>query len=135
MNEEKTTAVPMRCLFKPTYPVIVPAAIAALVAPVFLPLYERYQERHDALYLPVSNPPDQPHPAESNGAPIETTSVEWSISGTNTSAALATTTWASTLILPFDSDLFVVSRLRQAGLFVAMGEIESRNQRPAQHSG
>jgi hypothetical protein len=42
---------------------------------------------------------------ESNSAPVETTQVEWSISGTNTSAALASTWTSTTLILPFDSDL------------------------------
>jgi hypothetical protein len=120
MNEE-TIGLQVRSFMAPIYPVIVPAAITALVAPCFLSLYERYQGRHDALYLPVSNAPDQPHPPENNGAPKGTTTVEWSISGTNTSAVLATTTWTSTtLIMPFDSDPFVVSRLRQVGLTVAV---------------
>ncbi|SRR5258708_932911 len=106
---------------KSIYPIIVPAAITTLVAPSFLPLYERCHGRRDALYLPVSNTPDQPHQHSENDAPVGTTSVEWGISGTNTNAALVTTTWTSTaLILPFDSDLFVVSRLRQAGLTVAV---------------
>ncbi len=123
-NGEMTTSLQILRFMEPIYPVIVPGAITALVAPSFLPLYERYQERHNALYLPVSNAPDQPHPPESNSAPVATTCVEWSVSGTNTSAALATTTWTSTtLILPFDSDLFVVSRLRQAGLIVAVDEL------------
>jgi hypothetical protein len=109
----------------PIYPVIVPAAITALLAPAFLPLYERYQERHDAMYLPVSNAPDQPHPPERNSAPVETTRVEWNISGTNTSAAIASTIWTSTtLMLPFDSDLVVVTRLRQAGLTVAVSPFQ-----------
>jgi hypothetical protein len=105
--------------FRPLYPVIVPAAIAALVAPGFAEIFVRYQERRDALYLPVSSAPDQPHPLESNSAPVATTAVEWSASGTNTSAAVTTTSLAeTTLILPFDAEPAVVESLRLAGLTV-----------------
>jgi len=135
MNEETTTSVPVRCILKPMYPVIVPAAITAMTVSM-VTFDERRDQHGNQVYLPVSNAPDQPHQHNENYEPFGTTIAEWGASGTNTSAALATTTWTSTtLMLPPDSDLFVVSRLIQAGLFVAVSEIESRNLRSAQHSG
>jgi|ERR1700687_639099 len=116
MNEETTSCVQVRCFMEPLYPVIVPAAIAALAAPGFAEIFARYQERRDALYLPVSSAPDQPHPHESNSSPVATTSLEWGVSGTNVATVSTISLTETTLILPFDSDLDVVSRLRQAGL-------------------
>lgn len=48
-----------------------------------------------------------------HNARVETTRVEWDVSGTNTSTALVSTNWTATpLVLPFDSDLSVVTKLR-----------------------
>jgi hypothetical protein len=72
-----------KAMFKAT----VPAAITALLVPIFLPRDEQHG-RSDVVYLPVSNAPDQPHPPHSGSEPVEpTTRVEWGLSGTNTSAA------------------------------------------------
>jgi hypothetical protein len=107
---------------KPVCEAVASIAITALLAPAFIPLYERYQERHDALYLPVSSAPDQPHPPHNGTESIApTTMLDWGASGTNTSAANTSTTWTTTtLLLPSDSNPYVVTRLEQAGLTVAV---------------
>ena len=120
MNEETTSGLQIRCFMEPIYPVIVPAAITAMT--VSLVTFDQRRDQHgNQLYLPVSNAPDQPHQHCENNEPVGTMRVEWSLSGTNTSAALTSTTWTSTtLILPFDSDPYIVTRLRQTGLIVAV---------------
>jgi hypothetical protein len=119
MNEETTNCLQVRAFMAPIYPVIVPTAAIAMLAPSLLEFYERYQGRHDALYLPVSSAPDQPHPPERNSSPVATTCVEWSVSGTNVSAAVSTMSLTeTTLVLPSDSNPAVVTRLRHAGLTV-----------------
>jgi hypothetical protein len=69
-------------------------------------------ERHDT--------PDQPHTPHGENAPAEaTTLVEWGFSGTNTSAQIVSTSLSPVgLVLPFESDPFVVTRLEQAGMIV-----------------
>ena len=66
------------------------------------------------------NPPDQPHTPHGENAPADvTTRVEWGFSRTNTSAQLVSTSWSPvSLVLPFESDPFVVTRLEQAGMIV-----------------
>jgi hypothetical protein len=104
-------------MFKAT----VPAAITALLAPIIFAGDEQHG-RSNEVYRPVSNAPDQPHPPHSGSEPVEpTTRIEWGPSGTNTSAALAWTSWTATvLVLPWNFDRSVVTRLRQAGLAVDM---------------
>ena len=135
MKEETTTTVPAHVILKSMYPVIVPAAITAMTASLAT-FDEGREQRGNQVYLPVSNAPDQAHQHNENYEPFRTTIAEWGASGTNTSSALASTTWTSTmLMLPIGSDPFVVSRLKHAGLFVVVSEIESRSERSVQHSG
>jgi hypothetical protein len=99
----------------------VPAAITLVLAPIFL-VPDEQRGRSNEVYLPMSNAPDQPHPPHSGSERVQpTTRIEWGLSGTNTSAALAWTSRTATiLVLPGGSDLNVVTRLRQAGLAVDM---------------
>jgi hypothetical protein len=121
MNEETpTSGLQTPPFMNAIYPIVVPAAIAAMTAGSVT--YDGRRDQHDAeLYLPVSSAPEQPHQHGEKNNPVETTRVEWSVSGTNTSAALANTTWTSTtLVMPHGSDPNVVSRLEHAGLLVVV---------------
>lgn len=63
--------------------------IGAITAVVALSLFPRDDQHHQV----VLYAPHQPHLPHGDDAPVEPTPrVEWSVSGTNTSAALCTTT-------------------------------------------
>lgn len=66
------------------------------------------------------DPSDQPHTLHGENAPAEaTTLVAWGFSGTNASAQSVSTSLTPVgLVLPFESDPFVVARLEQAGMIV-----------------
>lgn len=83
MNEETTTTnLQISSFMVPMYPIIVPAAIAAMTASL-VTLDGRRDQHGNQVYLPVSNAPDQPHehneimsrsePPLPNGAPQERT--------------------------------------------------------------
>jgi len=95
------------------YKVVTPAAITGLTLGLILP-----EERRDT--------PDQPHvPHGENATVVPSTSVEWGVSGTNVSAGLVSTNWTRrTLLLPFDSNSYVVNRLREGGLTVEVSSAD-----------
>jgi len=128
MNQETaTTNLQVSSSMGSMYPIVAQAAIAALA--VSLVTSDQHRDQHvNLVHLPASSAPDQPHQHSENYEQPGTTFAEWGASGTNTSATLTNTTWTSTtLLMPFDSDLFVVGRLRQSGLFVTVAsEIPTR---------
>lgn len=93
---------------------------ALLLAPILVSSINQQGQRVE-LYLPVSNAPDEPHTPHEDNEPIEPrVGVEWGATGTNSSAAITSTSWtATTLLLPSDSDPYIVTRLTQAGLIVS----------------
>lgn len=120
MNDQTNSGSQLLSFMKPIYPIAIPAAITAMT--VSLVTFDGRRDQHgNEVYLPVSNAPDQPHQHNENYEQTGTTIAEWGASGTNTSATLTNATWTSTtLLMPFDSDPFVMERLRQAGVFIAV---------------